>query len=119
MREALEQARQARLFILERMATALTAPRGDLAPHAPRIHTLQIPVDKIRQLIGPGGKMIRSIVDETGVKIDVEDDGTVKIFSTTGTAAAGGHSAHHRHLRGGRDRQDLVGHHPDPRRRSS
>jgi polyribonucleotide nucleotidyltransferase len=88
MREALEQARQARLFILERMATALSSPRADLSPIAPRIHSMQIPVDKIRELIGPGGKMIRSIVDETGVKIDVEDDGTVKIFSTTGTAAA-------------------------------
>ena len=88
MREALEQARVARLFILERMATALSEPRADLSQHAPRIHTMMIPVDKIRELIGPGGKMIRSIVDETGVKIDVEDDGTVKIFSTTGTAAA-------------------------------
>ena len=87
MREALEQARQARLFILDKMASALAAPRADLSPNAPRIHTMQIPVDKIRELIGPGGKMIRSIVDETGVKIDVEDDGTVKIFSTTGTAA--------------------------------
>ena len=87
MRGALEKARQARLFFLERMATALAAPRPDLSPNAPRIHTMQIPVDKIRELIGPGGKMIRSIVDETGVKIDVEDDGTVKIFSSTGTAA--------------------------------
>jgi polyribonucleotide nucleotidyltransferase len=87
LREALEQARQARLFILDKMTAVLAAPRADLSPNAPRIHTMQIPVDKIRELIGPGGKMIRSIVDETGVKIDVEDDGTVKIFSTTGTAA--------------------------------
>lgn len=88
MREALEQARKARLFILDKMTTLISEPRADLSPNAPRIHTMQIPVDKIRELIGPGGKMIRSIVDETGVKIDVEDDGTVKIFSTTGTAAA-------------------------------
>ena len=87
MREALEQARVARLFILDKMIATLAEPRADLSPIAPRIHTMQIPVDKIRELIGPGGKMIRSIVDETGVKIDVEDDGTVKIFSTTGTAA--------------------------------
>jgi polyribonucleotide nucleotidyltransferase len=87
MREALEQARVARLFILDKMTAVLAAPRGDLSPNAPRIHTMQIPVDKIRELIGPGGKMIRSIVEETGVKIDVEDDGTVKIFSVTGTAA--------------------------------
>ncbi len=87
MREALEQARQARLFILGKMTALLAEPRPDLSPNAPRIHTLQIPVDKIRELIGPGGKMIRSIVEETGVKIDVEDDGTVKIFATTGTAA--------------------------------
>ena len=87
MREALEQARQARLFILGKMTALLAEPRADLSPNAPRIHTLQIPVDKIRELIGPGGKMIRSIVEETGVKIDVEDDGTVKVFATTGTAA--------------------------------
>ncbi|MBM3797364.1 MAG: polyribonucleotide nucleotidyltransferase [Acidobacteria bacterium] len=87
MREALEQARRARLHILDKMTAVIAHPRPDLNPNAPRIHTMQIPVDKIRELIGPGGKMIRSIVDETGVKIDVEDDGTVKIFSTTGTAA--------------------------------
>ncbi|MCC6536229.1 MAG: polyribonucleotide nucleotidyltransferase [Bryobacterales bacterium] len=87
MREALEQARKARLHILDKMTAVIATPRPDLNPNAPRIHTMQIPVDKIRELIGPGGKMIRSIVDETGVKIDVEDDGTVKIFSTTGTAA--------------------------------
>ena len=87
LREALEQARVARLFILGKMTAVLAEPRDDLSPIAPRIHTMQIPVDKIRELIGPGGKMIRSIVDETGVKIDVEDDGTVKIFATQGPAA--------------------------------
>ncbi len=58
-----------------------------MSQYAPRIYTLQIPTDKIRDLIGPGGKMIRSIVDETGVKIDVEDDGTVKIFASDGESA--------------------------------
>jgi polyribonucleotide nucleotidyltransferase len=85
--EALEQARRARLFILDRMASAIDAPRDKMSPYAPRIFSLQIPVDKIRELIGPGGKVIRGIVDATGCKIDVEDDGSVKIFSTDGAAA--------------------------------
>jgi polyribonucleotide nucleotidyltransferase len=87
MREALEQARKARLEILEKMVAVIDKPRTKLSPHAPMIHTLTIPTDKIRELIGPGGKMIRSIIDATGVKIDVSDDGTVNIFATTGTAA--------------------------------
>ena len=87
MAEALEQARQARLFILEKMASALPAPREEISVHAPRILTLQIPTDKIRDVIGPGGKMIRSIIERTGVKIDVEDNGTVSIASTDGDAA--------------------------------
>ncbi len=87
MREALEQARRARLFILDKMAAVLAAPRKELSQNAPRIYTLTIPTDKIRELIGPGGKMIRSIVDETGVKIDVEDDGTVNIYASDGISA--------------------------------
>ncbi|MBM3811441.1 MAG: polyribonucleotide nucleotidyltransferase [Acidimicrobiia bacterium] len=87
MREALEQARKARLEILEKMVATIDKPRAELSPNAPRIYTVTIPVDKIRELIGPGGKMIRSIVDETGVKIDVEDDGTVNIFATDGISA--------------------------------
>ena len=87
MAEALEQARQARLFILEKMASALPAPREEISVFAPRILTLQIPTDKIRDVIGPGGKMIRSIIERTGVKIDVEDNGTVSIASTDGDAA--------------------------------
>jgi len=87
MREALEQARKARLEILDKMVAVIDKPRTKLSPHAPMIHTLTIPTDKIRELIGPGGKMIRSIIDATGVKIDVSDDGTVNIFATTGTAA--------------------------------
>ena len=87
MKEALEQARRARLFILDKMNAVISQPRETLSPYAPRIFSMQIPVDKIRELIGPGGKMIRSIVDQTGCKIDVEDDGSVKIYSADGAAA--------------------------------
>ncbi len=85
--EALEQARKARLHILDKMNAVINTPRTNLSPYAPRIFTMKIPTDKIRELIGPGGKMIRSIVEATGCKIDVEDDGSVKIFSSDGTAA--------------------------------
>ena len=85
--EALEQARKARLFILDKMNAVIATPRDTLSPYAPRIFTLQIPTDKIRELIGPGGKVIRGIVEQTGCKIDVEDDGSVKIYSTDGAAA--------------------------------
>jgi polyribonucleotide nucleotidyltransferase len=87
MKEALAQAKGARLFILEKMVATIATPRGEMSQYAPRIYTLTIPTDKIRDLIGPGGKMIRSIVDETGVKIDVEDDGSVKIFASDGESA--------------------------------
>jgi polyribonucleotide nucleotidyltransferase len=87
MKEALEQARKARLFILEKMVALISEPRKEMSQYAPRIYTLTIPTDKIRELIGPGGKMIRSIVDETGVKIDVEDDGRVNIFASDGESA--------------------------------
>jgi len=87
MKEALEQARGARLFILDKMISVIAEPRKEMSQYAPRIYTLTIPTDKIRDLIGPGGKMIRSIVDETGVKIDVEDDGTVNIFASDGESA--------------------------------
>ena len=87
MKEALEQARKARLFILDKMVAVISEPRKEMSQYAPRIYTLTIPTDKIRELIGPGGKMIRSIVDETGVKIDVEDDGTVNIFAADGESA--------------------------------
>ncbi|MGH9459672.1 MAG: polyribonucleotide nucleotidyltransferase [Vicinamibacteria bacterium] len=81
MAEALEQARQARLLILEKMAETIDAPRQNISSYAPRIFTMRIPTAKIRDVIGPGGKMIRSIVERTQVKIDVEDDGTVSIAS--------------------------------------
>jgi polyribonucleotide nucleotidyltransferase len=87
MREALEQARRARLEILDKMVAAIEAPRKQLSPYAPRIYTTTIPVDKIRELIGPGGKVIRGIIDATGVKIDVNDDGIVNIFATDGISA--------------------------------
>ena len=87
MRKALEQARVGRLHILEKMAETLGAPRTTISRFAPRIVTIKIPVDKIRDVIGPGGKMIRSIIERTGVKIDVEDDGRVNVASSDERAA--------------------------------
>lgn len=81
MERILEQAREGRHFILGRMNETLPEPRKDLSRHAPRILTLQIKPEKIREIIGPGGKTIRSIVDQTGVKVDVEDSGLVKLAS--------------------------------------
>jgi polyribonucleotide nucleotidyltransferase len=87
MAKALEQAHHGRLYILDRMAEALQAPRADISTYAPRIITIRIPVEKIRDVIGPGGKMIRSIVERTGCKIDIEDDGRVAIASVDEAAA--------------------------------
>jgi polyribonucleotide nucleotidyltransferase len=87
MAEALEQARRARMFILEKMAAVMPAPRKEISVYAPRIFTMRIPTDKIRDVIGPGGKMIRSIIERTGVKIDVEDDGSIAIASTDENSA--------------------------------
>ena len=87
MKEALEQARQGRLHILGKMAEVLAETRAEMSPYAPRIYTTKIPVDKIRDVIGPGGKIIRGIVEQTGVKIDVEDDGTIHIASADPIAA--------------------------------
>src|SRR6266852_1938986 len=87
MREALAQAQRGRLFILGKMSEALAAPREKVSAYAPRIYTLQIPVDKIRDVIGPGGKMIRSIIEQTGVKIDVEDSGKVNVASNDEVSA--------------------------------
>jgi len=86
LERALEQARQGRLFILGRMAATLPEPRSDMSPWAPRIDVIQINPDKIRDVIGPGGKTIRRIVDETGCQIDVEDDGRVFIASNNAAA---------------------------------
>ena len=87
LQEALEQARKGRMHILEKMDQAIKTPREDISPFAPRIITLQISPDKIRDVIGPGGKMIRSITEETGAKIDIADDGTVLIATADGEAA--------------------------------
>src|SRR5690242_12793324 len=87
MREALEQARAGRMHILGKMAETLPQSRTSVSAIAPRIVTIKIPVDKIRDVIGPGGKMIRSIIERTGVKIDVEDDGRVNVASADETSA--------------------------------
>lgn len=87
LRQALGQAKEARLFVLSEMDRALSEPRDNLSPYAPRMFTIQVPVDKIREVIGPGGKVIRGIIDETGVKMDVSDDGTVTIASVDEAAA--------------------------------
>ena len=88
MREALAQAQRGRLFILEKMQEVISTPRDKVSAYAPRIYTLQIPVDKIRDVIGPGGKMIRSIIEQTGVKIDVEDSGRVNVASNDEASAS-------------------------------
>jgi polyribonucleotide nucleotidyltransferase len=85
--EALEQARKGRLYILDKMDEVIAAPRPEISRYAPRILTMQIPVDKIRDVIGPGGKVIRSIVERTGAKIDVEDTGRISIATANGEAA--------------------------------
>jgi polyribonucleotide nucleotidyltransferase len=88
MREALAQAQRGRMFILDKMQEVITGGREKVSAYAPRIYTLQIPVDKIRDVIGPGGKMIRSIIEQTGVKIDVEDTGKVNVASNDEASAA-------------------------------
>ena len=87
MRKALDQARRGRLHILDKMRETLSQSRESISTFAPRIVTIRIPVDKIRDVIGPGGKMIRSIIERTGVKIDVEDDGRVNVASADGESA--------------------------------
>jgi polyribonucleotide nucleotidyltransferase len=87
MAEALEQAKKGRLHILNVMEQALAAPREDISSFAPRIIQIKINPDKIRDVIGPGGKIIRSLVEETGAKIDVSDDGTISIATASGSAA--------------------------------
>jgi polyribonucleotide nucleotidyltransferase len=84
MRVALNQAREGRMHILGEMAKAIGAARAELGEHAPRIETIKIPTDKIREVIGSGGKVIREIVEKTGAKIDIQDDGTVKVASASG-----------------------------------
>jgi len=87
LRDALAQARIGRLFILEKMLAAIAEPRKDMSPYAPRITSFQINPEKIREVIGPGGKIINSIIAATGVKIDIEDDGLVMVTSVNADAA--------------------------------
>jgi polyribonucleotide nucleotidyltransferase len=84
---ALRQAREGRLYILDRMNAAIDKPRPELSPYAPRIYVMNVKPDKIREIIGPGGKVIRGIQEQTGVKIDIEDDGTVKIAAVDAESA--------------------------------
>ena len=86
MRVALTQAKDGRIHILGEMAKALTSARAELGEHAPRIEMFSIPTDKIREVIGTGGKVIREIVEKTGAKINIEDDGSVKVASASGDA---------------------------------
>ena len=88
MREAMEQAKRGRFFILDKMEETIRGHRDEISAYAPRIYTLQIPTDKIRDLIGPGGKTIRGIIEQTGVKIDVDDSGKVNVASSDGPAAS-------------------------------
>ena len=110
MREALAQARKARLEILDIMDQTLSTHKPEMSVFAPRLHMLTIPTDKIRDLIGPGGKKIRGIIEATGVKIDVMDDGKVHVFANDGKSAGGGaedDSACHGY---GRNWENLPGH---------
>ena len=86
MKVALWQAKDGRMHILHKMAEALDKSRSSLGEHAPRIETLKIPTDKIREVIGTGGKVIREIVEKTGAKVDIQDDGTVKVASSSGAS---------------------------------
>ncbi|TCL61524.1 polyribonucleotide nucleotidyltransferase [Hydrogenispora ethanolica] len=88
LKQALAQAREGRLFILGKMLAAISEPRQDLSPYAPRIITFDIDPDRIRDVIGPGGKMIRKIIEETGTEIDIEDDGRVFIAAVDATAGS-------------------------------
>src|SRR5690606_17331541 len=88
MKVALEQAKDGRNHILGEMAKAITASRDEVGEFAPRIETISIPTDKIREVIGSGGKVIREIVEKTGAKVDISDDGTVKVSSSDGNAIA-------------------------------
>lgn len=82
MKQALQQAKDGRIHILEEMEKAIKSPRGDISPYAPRIETIKIKPEKVREVIGAGGKVIKGIIEETGVKINIEDDGSIHIAST-------------------------------------
>jgi predicted PilT family ATPase len=107
MREALAQAQRGRLHILDKMEEVITTGREKISDFAPRFYTLQIPVDKIRDLIGPGGKMIRSIVEQTGVKIDVEDSGQGECGVERSGIGGEGAADYRRHDGDGGSREDV------------
>ena len=107
MRVALDQAKGGRLHILGEMGKAISHARDQLGEHAPRIEQIKIPTDKIREVIGTGGKVIREIVEKTGAKINVEDDGTVKIASADGEVDQGRAQVDQGHRGRARDRRDL------------
>ena len=88
MNQALEQAKEGRLHILDKMQEAITEPRADIAPHAPKFFIIKINPDKIRDIIGPGGKIIKGLSAEYDAKIEVDDDGNVKVFTSSGDSAA-------------------------------
>ncbi len=116
MKVALGQAKDGRLHILGEMAKALTAARGELGEFAPRIEVMQIPTDKIREVIGTGGKVIREIVEKTGAKINIEDDGTVKVASSDGKADRRRDQVDQVDRRRAGSRRDLRGHRGQDRR---
>merc|ERR1712169_168314 len=88
MKQAIHQSREARLFVLDKMDEIISTPREELSPYAPRINTITIPIDKIKDVIGPRGKVVQQIQEETGVTISIEDDGRVEIASTSAENAA-------------------------------
>ena len=118
MRIALAQARDGRMHILGEMARALTGHRGDVAATAPRITMMNVPKEKIREVIGTGGKVIREIVEQTGCKVDIEDDGTIKIAATVGDAGAARDRLDPRHRRRAGGRRDLQRQGGEDRRNS-
>ena len=107
LQQAMEQARQGRLFLLDKMDAVLDGPRTERSQYAPRIETLMIPTDKIRDLIGKGGATIRGIVEQTGAKIDVDDTGRVSVASSDADGLKKSAGDDRQHHRGARDRQDL------------
>ena len=107
MKIALAQAKDGRLHILGEMAKALTSAREAVSQNAPRITVITIPKDKIREVIGSGGKVIREICEVTGAKIDIEDDGTIKVAAVDGNAAPGGDRLDQGHRGGAGSRRGL------------
>jgi polyribonucleotide nucleotidyltransferase len=114
LEQALAQARDGRLHILDRMLATLSAPRTELSRYAPRITTFKVAPSQIRVVIGPGGKTIKGIVDQTGVAIDIADDGTVSIASSRRRRGAARHRHHQGPHRRGRDRRRVQGHREAP-----